>query len=243
MTNDRAAPGWLTSVTFAHRGLHSIERPENAISAVEAAIESGFGIECDIQMSRDNVALVFHDWELDRLTAQRGKVAQRSAEELCRLALLETDDTIWTLTDLLALVAGRVPVLIEVKSLPHFDIASACAVIAANLEGYPGPVGVMSFDPRMGEWFARHQPDTVRGLVTTDSYDHGFLSAWRRPFALERAQPDFLASDIRDLPNALAQIWREAGRPLLTWTVRTSALRTHALLHADAMIAEGEGIG
>lgn len=239
---DRAPPDWLTGQTYAHRGLHAPGVPENSRSAAEAAIAAGLGIECDVQLSRDNVPLVFHDWELDRLTAQRGKVAQWQAADLCALKLGVSEDTICTLSDFLACVNGRVPILVEVKSLPHFDIAAACAAIAGVLAGYGGPVATMSFDPRMGEWFARRAREIVRGLVTTDTYDHGFLSAWRKPQAIERARPDFLASDIRDLPNATARLWRESGRPLLTWTVRTAALRDHATIHADAAIAEAEGI-
>lgn len=238
----RAAPDWLKRGTYAHRGLHSLGIPENSRSAVEAAMVKGFGIECDVQMSRDNVPMVFHDWELDRLTAARGMVATKSADELCQIKLSESSDTIWTLSEFLDCVAGRVPVLIEVKSFPHFDIAVACTAIESVIRDYAGPVAVMSFDARMGEWFAKHASDITRGLVATDTLDHGFLNAWRRPHAIERAQPDFLACDIRDLPNTIAELWRETGRPLLTWTVRTADLRTKAARYTDASIAEGGGI-
>ncbi|MEM9501952.1 MAG: glycerophosphodiester phosphodiesterase family protein [Pseudomonadota bacterium] len=239
----RKAPQWLTDQTYAHRGLHSFGVPENSRTAAEVAIASGFGIECDIQMSKDNVPIVFHDWELDRLTEARGKVANLSAEELCKLTLAASQDRIWTLADLLRLVDGQVPLLIEIKSLPHFAIAEACAAIARVLDGYNGEFAVMSFDPRMGEWFTKHSPRYWRGLVATDTLDHGFINAWRRPHAIERAQPDFLAADIRDLPNALSDLWRAADKPLLTWTVRTRELRERASANADAPIAEGDGLG
>lgn len=238
----RSAPDWLTDHTYAHRGLHSFGVTENSRSAAEAAIASGFGIECDIQMSKDGVPLVFHDWELDRLTDVRGKVANLDADDLCDLTLTGSEDRIWTLAELLKLVDGQVPLLIEIKSMPHFAIAEACAAIARVLQGYGGRLAVMSFDPRMGEWFAKHAANYWRGLVVTDTLDHGFLGAWRRPHAIERAQPDFLASDVRDLPNAFSELWREAGRPLLTWTVRTRELRDRAATSADAPIAEGDGI-
>jgi glycerophosphoryl diester phosphodiesterase len=238
----RRAPDWLTQWEYAHRGLHSMGVPENSRAAAEAAIAAGMGIECDIQMSRDNVPLVFHDWELDRLTGERGKLAAHPAEALCRIPIMQTANTIWPLAELLDLVAGRVPLLIEVKSQPHFAIAQACIAIAKALGAYAGPFAVMSFDLRMGEWFARHAPDMPRGLVITDTLDHGFRSAWRAPHALERAAPDFLASDVRDLPNALTTLWRESGRPLLTWTVRTPETRERGLAHADALIAEGAGL-
>ena len=238
----RAAPDWLTRHEYAHRGRHAAGLPENSRAAAEAAMAAGMGIECDIQMSRDNVPLVFHDWELDRLTKERGKVALRPAADLCRIALMDTDQTIWTLADLLALVAGRVPILVEVKAQPHLSVAEACIAITKALAGYAGPLAVMSFDLRMGEWFAKHAPDWPRGLVITDTLDHGYQNAWRAPKALERAQPDFLACDVRDIPNALTSLWREAGRPLLTWTVRSPETRARGVAHADALIAEGAGL-
>jgi glycerophosphoryl diester phosphodiesterase len=240
--SERRAPDWLTQWEYAHRGLHGPGVPENSRAAAEGAIAAGMAIECDIQMSRDNVPLVFHDWELDRLTAERGKVAARAADDLCRIALVDTAETIWRLEELLALVAGRVPILVEVKAQPHLAVAEPCIAIAKALADYSGPIAVMSFDLRVGEWFARHAPDVVRGLVITDTLDHGYRHAWRAPHALERAAPDFLASDVRDIPNALTALWRESGRPLLIWTVRSPETRARGLAHADALIAEGDGL-
>ncbi|HSF11865.1 MAG TPA: glycerophosphodiester phosphodiesterase family protein [Erythrobacter sp.] len=238
----RRAPDWLTQWEYAHRGLHSAGVPENSSAAAQGAIAAGMGIECDIQMSRDNVPLVFHDWELDRLTKESGKIAARSAGDLCRIPLLGTSETIWPLAELLDLIAGRVPLLVEVKAQPHLPVAEPCIAIAKALEDYRGPLAVMSFDLKVGEWFAKHAPEVTRGLVITDTLDHGYKSAWRAPKALERAAPDFLASDVRDIPNALTALWRETGRPLLTWTVRSPETRERGLAHADALIAEGDGL-
>ncbi|MFN4020676.1 MAG: glycerophosphodiester phosphodiesterase family protein [Erythrobacter sp.] len=240
--NDRRAPDWLTQWEYAHRGLHHEGVPENSRAAAQGAIAAGMGIECDIQMSRDNLPLVFHDWELDRLTRERGKTVLRTADELCRMALMDTEQTIWRLEELLALVAGRVPILVEIKAQPHLAVVEPCLAIARALSGYAGPLAVMSFDLRVGEWFARHAPETVRGLVITDTLDHGYRAAWRAPHALERAVPDFLASDVRDIPNAFTSLWRESGGPLLTWTVRSPETRARAIAHADALIAEGAGL-
>jgi glycerophosphoryl diester phosphodiesterase len=240
--SERRAPDWLTQWEYAHRGLHSPGVPENSRAAAEAAIAADMGIECDVQMSRDNVPLVFHDWELERLTKERGKVVSRPAEDLCRIPLMETGQTIWRLADLLELVAGRVPILVEIKAQPHLSLAEACTAINMALSAYDGPVAVMSFDLRVGEWFAKHAPGRVRGLVITDTLDHGYRSVWRNPHALERAAPDFLAGDVRDLPNAITGLWRETGRPLLTWTVRSPETRQRGLAAADALIAEGAGL-
>jgi glycerophosphoryl diester phosphodiesterase len=238
----RRAPEWLTAWEYAHRGLHGDGVPENSLAAAEGAIAAGLGIECDIQMSADNVPMVFHDWALERLTGAEGMVGSRTADELETLTLLGTNQHLVRLAQFLDLVAGRVPLLIEIKSLPSFNIANCCAEVSRVLANYAGPFAVMSFDPRMGALIRKHEPAFVRGLVGTDTLDHGFLSAWRAPGALEQAEPDFLAIDIRDLPNALTDLWRADRRPLLSWTIRSPHLRKRALAHVDALIAEGEGL-
>ncbi len=239
---ERAAPAWLTGWEYAHRGLHGDGRIENSSSAFGAAIAAGMGIECDIQRSADDQPMVFHDWELSRLTGTEGLTASLGAEEIAQLRLLGTGDAPMRLADMLEQVAGQVPVLIEIKSLPDYDIVPSCAAVRAALRGYAGQHAVMSFDPRVGAWFAAHDPQVVRGLVCTDTLDHGWLHAWRAEGAVERAAPDFLACDIRDLPGDLASAWRDTGRPLLSWTIKTPELRRRGLAHADALISEGAGL-
>lgn len=238
----RRAPEWLTQWEYAHRGLHGPGVPENSLAAAEGAIAAGLGVECDIQMSADGVPMVFHDWELSRLTGAEGMVASRTADELEALTLLGTDQRPMRLTGFLQLIAARVPVLIEIKSMPGYDATRSCKAVAEVMAGYPGQSAVMSFDPRVGGWFFKHEREYVRGLVGTDTLDHGFLSAWRAPGALEQAKPDFLAVDFRDLPNAIADLWRADRRPLLSWTIRSRHLRERALRCVDALIAEGEGL-
>jgi glycerophosphoryl diester phosphodiesterase len=238
----RRAPEWLTRWEYAHRGLHSPGVPENSRAAAEAAIVAGLGIECDIQRSRDDHPMVFHDWELARLTGESGEAEGRTVEELEALHLLATEQHPVRLAHFLEAIAGRVPLLIEIKSRPGYDVERTCVYVARLLEDYAGDCAVMSFDPRVGEWFAQHAPAMPRGLVITDTLEHGFKSAWRAPHALERAAPDFLTCDVRDLPNAITSLWRETGRPVLTWTVRSPETRARGMAHADALIAEGAGL-
>lgn len=244
--NARPAPGWLTQWEFAHRGLHGPGAdglvPENSLAAAARAIARGMGIECDIQMSGDGEPLVFHDWDLPRLTGAEGLVARHTAEAVLALRLLRTDQRPPRLADLLAAVAGAVPLLIEVKSMPGYLVEPSCQAVAAALQDYQGAVAVMSFDPRVPEWFAVHAPDTTRGLVGTDTLDNGFRGTWRTDEALAAAQPDFLAIDVRDLEQPSAMAWRADGRPLLTWTVRSPESRATGLALADALIAEGAGL-
>ena len=239
---ERARVGWLASATYAHRGLHGGGRVENSPAAFAAAIDRGVGIECDVQRSRDGQAMVFHDWELDRLTGETGPVKARDAAALGAIALSGSEDTIPTLPQLLAQVSGQVPLLIEIKSRREVRFLPLCLAVRRALEGYRGPVAVMSFDPRVVRWFADHAPHLVRGLVVTEEGRRTFSGAWRRHLSLWRAKPEFLAYDVRDLPSRFAAAQRARGLPLLTWTVRSDDLRHRAAQHADAAIAEAAGV-
>src|SRR4051812_27493970 len=147
----------LIARPFAHRGLHGDGRIENSRAAFLAAIAAGHGIELDVQASADGQAMVFHDADLARLADARGALGTWSAAELGRFRLGGSDETIPTLGEILALIAGRAALLIEVKA-PNRPVAALCRSVAAALSGYSGPVGVMSFNPEVGAWFARHAP-------------------------------------------------------------------------------------
>jgi len=226
----------LIARPFAHRGLHGGGRVENSRAAFEAAIAAGHGIELDVQVSADGQALVIHDYDLDRLTEETGPICGMVAAELEKIRLRGIDETIPSLSRILALIGGRAPLLIEVKS-PGRHVAALSGAVRAALQGYKGPVAVMSFNPEIGRWFARHAPEVLRGLVVTEAEQswRGWLS---RRFTLWRARPDFLAYDIRDLPSAFAAAQRAKGLPTLTWTCRSDDDRTRAALHADQIIYE-----
>jgi glycerophosphoryl diester phosphodiesterase len=233
---------WLRGVIYAHRGLHGQGRVENSSGAFAAALTAGLGIECDVQRSADGRAVVFHDWDLDRLAGETGPVAARTVAELTRIGLRGTDETIPTLRDLLDLVAGRAPLLIELKSRRDRPVAPLCRAVLRDLEGYRGTHAVMSFDPRVGRWFAGHSPETIRGLVVSEANARTFGAAIKRRLSFWRSHADFLAYDVRDLPSRFAAAQRSLGLPVLTWTVATPALRKRAIAHADGWIAEGEGL-
>jgi glycerophosphoryl diester phosphodiesterase len=234
---------WLKQWSYAHRGLHGSGVPENSLAAASGAIAAGLGIECDVQRSSDGQAMVFHDWELDRLTGETGPVVQRTATQLSAIALSGSDgERIPTLRELLALVRGQVPLLIEVKSKRERRPQPLCMAVRRALEGYAGKVSVMSFDPRVSRWFAEHAPHIVRGLVVTEENERTLTGAVRRHLWLWHARPDFLAYDVRDLPSGFAAVQRQRGLPVLTWTVRSAELRERAAKHADAPIAEGAGV-
>lgn len=232
---------FLSAQPYAHRGLHGPGRIENSRAAFSAAIAVGHGIELDIQAAREGEPFVFHDEQLDRLTAQHGAFSDHSAADLDQIRLKGSDETIPRLAAILALVNGRVPVLIEVKA-PGRLVGVLCLGVRRALEGYQGEVAVMSFNPAVGRWFREHSPRIVRGLVVTERGAQK-LSGRIKNFVLQRialwqAKPDFLAYDIRDLPSRFASEQHSRGLKLLTWTVRTAQQERTALANADEVIYE-----
>jgi glycerophosphoryl diester phosphodiesterase len=230
--------GWLTAQPFAHRGVHGAHVVENCRAAFEAAVKLGHGIELDVQASRDGEAIVFHDYELERLTGEKGRVRERSAAELQTIALSGAGETIPTLGDIVRLVDSRVPMLIEVKAPTH-RVGPLCASVLRAVRGYAGYMAVMSFNPEVGRWFWRNGRGISRGLVVTEAYRrrrvHGGVE---RRLALWRARPHFLAYDIASLPSSFAREQRARGLPVLTWTVRGPGQRETARSEADQIIYE-----
>ena len=234
----------LIARPFAHRGLHGPGRIENSRAAFEAAIAAGSGIELDVQASADGEAMVFHDADLDRLTDARGALAAWSAAELGRFRLSGSDETIPTLAEILGLIGGRAPLLIEVKS-PNRQRRRALPKRrrgAADL--YRGRSGVMSFNPEVGAWFARHAPERLRGLVVTEQGKKG-LRGLARAAALPSgaAVPISSPTTYATCPPRFAPAQRANGMPVLTWTVRTMADRARAAEHAEPDHLRGRAAG
>lgn len=239
---ERAAPEWLTRHTYAHRGLHTHGIPENSLASAEAAIAAGMGIECDIQRSFDDVPMVYHDWDLDRLTGEVGETDGKYADDLEQLRLLDTDQKPVRFSKFLEFVGGRVPLLIEIKSFPDYYVDETTAAVLAELESYSGDHAVMSFDPRVAVWVREHAPETCCGLVMRED-EYGYTQTQGdRERAFEQARPDFLAYHVAALPNSWVTGLREMGLPILTWTVSSPETRARALQNADSLIAEGKGI-
>ncbi|MDC0887333.1 glycerophosphodiester phosphodiesterase family protein [Altererythrobacter sp.] len=238
----RAAPDWLTRWEYAHRGLHGNGVPENSLEAARLAIEAGMGVECDIQRSADNLPMVFHDWELDRLTGLAGVFGGFTDNDLRAYRLTGNDENLFGLGDLLKCVDGEVPLLIEIKSKRGYDVTPSCSAVAAVLRDYRGDHAVMSFDPRVARWFRRNSPETCCGLVMRED-EHGQTQKnWQRRFAYWVAKPDFLAYHVAALPSSWVNGLRANGVPVLTWTVKSPELRQIGMANADALVSEGAGL-
>jgi glycerophosphoryl diester phosphodiesterase len=219
-------------IPIAHRGLHDRGRGvvENSRAAVSAAIEAGYAIEIDVQEAACGEAMVFHDDTLPRLTEASGLLRDHAAEALGAVRLRGSDETIPTLQEILALVAGRVPLLVEIKDQTGVlgpEIGPLETRVAECLAAYPGPVAAMSFNPHSVAAFAAGAPKVPRGL-TSSAFDDGdwALPDYRRAELAsladaERVGACFVSHDHRDLDNpALARL-AAAGIPILCWTIRS----------------------
>ena len=244
---------WLTARPLAHRGLHD-EPPgiiENTPTAFAAAIASNYGIETDLQVSADGEAMVHHDDVLGRLTEGTGALAEMTAAQLKAVPFRSTADRMITLGELCDLVAGRVTLLLELKSQREAHTRSdhrLASRIAAVLQGYRGPVAAMSFDPALMAAVRAADDKLVRGIVAEKS-SHSARSGrlWHDMTRLagyfahvRRSGPQFLAYSGLDLPAFWPTLTRRIfHRPLLTWTVRTAFDRERARQFADQIIFEG----
>lgn len=233
-------PGWLTARPYAHRGLHGGGIVENSRAAFEAAIAKDFGIELDVRSARCGTPFVFHDASLTRLCGIDERLGDLDRTDVSSARLKGEGGTIPTLDEIFDLVAGRVPVLVEVKSERALD-SRFCGQLLDVLTGYQGPAALMSFDPRLMQWFAGHAPELLRGLVISEEGKSRFKGLIEKGLAVRIARPDFLAYDIRSLPASFAGRWRRSGRPLLSWTVRSAADASIARQHADQIIHEWDG--
>lgn len=233
-------PAAFLTAPLAHRAYHDrgLGRPENSRGAIRAAIAAGYGIEIDLQLSSDGVAMVFHDEALDRLTASTGLIKHHTATALSQIKLRDSDETIPTLAEILGLVAGRTALLIEIKdqtdTMSDTDgrLESATATLLAS---YQGPVAVMSFNPHAIAHMARLAPQIPRGL-TTSAYDP---TDWA-PLAPEtcdhlRDIPDydrtlssFISHEAADLARPRVAALKSQGAAILCWTIRSPAAEAEA---------------
>lgn len=240
---------WLVTRPIAHRGLHDKAKGvlENTASAALAAIEAKCAIECDVQVTADGEAIVFHDFTLERLTEHPGPVDAMPAETIGKLAMRESADHIMRLSDWLALIGGRAVAVIEIKSRFDGDMRLLQRVVEVTRE-YREPFALKSFDPAVIEKLREIAPGIPRGIVAMNDYkDRGHkplsrveVHALANLLHFSRTDPDFLSWHVSDLPCAAPFLCRtQLGLPVMAWTVRTPDERERASLHADQMVFEG----
>jgi glycerophosphoryl diester phosphodiesterase len=237
---DTRRVGFLTRTPFANRGLHGSRHVENSRAAVEAAVSHGYGVKVDVQFSLDGMAYVIADPTVDRLTDETGQVRHLSSKQLAEIKLRGTDETIPKLDEILALVAGRTPVLVELKAVEG-HVSQLCVAVRHAIESYRAEAAVMSLHGEVSRWFSSHGERITRGLMLSDNSIYAKEEASEKVQALWRARPEFLAIDIADLPNRFVQRQRRRGIPMLAWTVTSAEQQAIAADCVDQIIFEAPG--
>jgi glycerophosphoryl diester phosphodiesterase len=246
-----STPDWLIATPIAHRGFHDRANGiiENSDAAFNAAVANGFAMECDIQLTKDGEAVVFHDFTLDRLTGQSGKVIDRTRADLATCALTDSaqGNTIGTLKQLVDSVADRCPIVVEIKSRFDGDLRLTRRLVEV-LKGRPERIAVKSFDPRIVAALRVMLPDRPRGIVAMAQYEYPDYAsvpmeekqAMANLLHFDEMQPDFISWNVKNLPHAAPHLCRAAlGIPVMTWTVRTPEDIAVASRFADQMVFEG----
>ena len=235
---------------IAHRALHDASKGvfENCRSAIIAAIEHGYAIEIDLQLSADGRAMVFHDDTLDRLTDKNGNVSDYTAAELFQIKVGSGQDVIEPLEDILRLIDGRVPLLIELKDqsrqLSQTDGRLEQATIDA-LSLYQGPVAVMSFNPHMIATMSKLSSDLPLGLTTGSFMDPTWgIDAERIAHLSQIADFDptrysFVSHFALELTAPCIQTLKERGAAIFTWTIRSPEAEAVARQTVDNITFEG----
>lgn len=243
-------PAAFFEAPITHRGLHDRSRGiiENSMSAFDAAIAAGYGIELDVQLSLDSEAMVFHDYDMARLTGEAGPIQQRRAKTVRAMTLSDGTDTIFDLPAVLERVAGRVPVLIEIKDQDGAmgrNVGPLERAVAQALRDYSGPAAVMSFNPHSTALMGELCPDRPRGLVTS-AFDP---ETWAplSPKVCDRLRdiPDyhgtgasFISHEAADLSRARVAELKAQGAQVLCWTIRSQAQADAALTVAQNITFE-----
>lgn len=227
---------WLVQKPIAHRGIFDNEEvAENSLSAYKACIEKGCPIEIDVRVTKDRKVVVFHDDKLCRMTDIDGYVSQLTYEEIKDAKLLKTNETIPLLQEVLDLVGGKVPLLIEVKNISGVSYEKELYEI---LHGYKGEIAIQSFSPMILEWFKLNAPQIKRGQLA--SYFKGVKKlspiskfALKRLRLNKRSDPDFISYKLEDLPNKYV---KKANLPVLAWTITSESEIKRAKEVADNYI-------
>ena len=244
-------PRAFLGAPIAHRAYHDAAagRPENSRAAARAAVSAGYGIEIDVQLSADGCAMVFHDYDLGRLTGETGPVRGRRAAELGQIGLTGGAEGIPLLEEILDVVGGAVPVLVEIKDQDGAmgpGIGSLESAVSGALADYRGDVAVMSFNPHTVAEMRRLAPDVPRGLVTSAYRAKDWPLLPESVRARLRGIPDadatsaaFVSHEATDLDSAHVARLRATGRAVLCWTIRSPEAEATARRIAQNVTFEG----
>lgn len=234
----------LTGHDYAHRGLHDKKLPENSLPAFEKAVQAGYGIELDVRVTRDNILVVHHDETLERSCDDKRRVRDVALQDLQQLPLFGTTEYIPTFDEVLELVDGRVPLIVELKT--DFSNKELAGQVYERLKRYKGVYCVESFDPFAVRWFKKYAPDVVRGQLAFMPSIKGkpFVECLRRlalGYLLVNflGRPDFVAYGYKSDANLSFRFVANVFRPLLAaWTVKDEGVYQELQKYYDIQIFE-----
>jgi len=227
-------------VHYAHRGLfdNKSNAPENSLNAIKKAVDAGYGIEFDVQLSKDDIPVVFHDASLKRVCGVDGNVWEYTLEELQQMRLADSDQTIPTFEDVLKVIDGKVPLIIEYK-MDRVD-TKVCVLGDKVLENYKGTYCIESFHPFAVKWYKENRPEVVRGQLSEDYAKRGQKDFILRimTFLLTNflTRPDFIAYCHEDAENISRRICKKLGALSVTWTIKNQEQYEKAKPHFDLFI-------
>ena len=229
---------WLVETPIAHRGYHSKGVPENSLSAFTKAIEKGFAISFDVHVLADGTPVVFNDNKLARMTGNDGYIKYLNKEDLKSLTLKNSKERIPTLEEALKLVAGRVPLLIEIKNM--HKVGKVEQAILDVLKNYNGEYAIQSFNPYSLEYFKIHAPNIIRGQLS-GSFNGEKINLFKK-LALKKlklnkiSEPHFINYEASALPNKYVKKYKDL--PLLAWVVKSKNDYLRVIKHCDNIIFE-----
>lgn len=234
----------LWQANYAHRGLHSKDKtmPENSMAAFRLAVESGYGIELDINLTVDNQIVVFHDDNLKRVCGVDKLIADCTYEELQQYRLCGTDEKIPLFSEVLKLVDGRTPLIVELKATKRNS--ELCRRTADMLNDYKGTYCIESFHPLLVRWFYKNRPEIVRGQLSAGYKEFGSLPFYQRLILSSLltnvvTRPHFVAYRHQDANHKLRlSLFKLLGGKLAAWTVRDNDNIDYCRERFDVIIFE-----
>ena len=226
---------WFIKYKLAHRGLHNDIYPENSLGAFENAMAHGFAIELDVRVTKDGSLVIFHDSNLQRMCGVNSNIADLTLSDIKECRLLNSEFAIPTLEEVLDLVQGNTPIMIELK--PVSRKMKITNKVYDAIKDYKGDIAVKAFNPLYMLWFKKHAPHIIRGMLssyfkhTNLPFIYKFLI--KRLTFFGRIKPDFISYDINNLPNKYV---KNKNVPILAWTIYSEEEEKHALTLADNVI-------
>ena len=241
---DRSAKsfGPLKNRDYAHRGLWNAERPENSLAAFAAARDAGYGIELDVHLTADGCLVVHHDDSLKRMCGKDITIGSSTRKEVCACHLKETDERVPTFDEVLAVVDGRIPMIVELKTENNVD--ALCAAVYERMRRYDGLWCMESFDPRAVQWFRKHADHIIRGQLANGgsilkAKNRGELLLLKSQLGNALGRPDFIAYQAATDGNLPMMLMRLMKPWLVCWTIRTQEMMDRQRSRYDIQIFEG----